>query len=226
MVLLGSRRAGKSAARNTIFGRENFDYRRTMQCVKTQDEVAGKLVTVIDTPGWWRSLPARDTPALDKQEILLSMSLCPPGAHAVLLALRSDIAFTEKERRSVEEHMDLLAEGVWKHTILLFTHGDLLGDATFEQYIENEGKDLKMLVAKCRNRYHVLNNKDLVDATQVTQLLEKVEEMVAGNGGFYYEVDQRIYKEVKRKMRSSEKKAKMRRKMKKQSGVRSPKKGR
>ncbi|XP_036414451.1 GTPase IMAP family member 8-like [Colossoma macropomum] len=225
MVLLGYRRAGKSSARNAIFGKESFDCKRTAQCVKTQDEVAGKLVTVLDTPGWWRTLPERDTPELDKQEILLSMSLCPPGPHAVLLALRSDVAFTEEVRKSVEEHMDLLGKRVWDHTILLFTHGDLLGDITIEQHIDSEGIDLKLLVAKCRNRYHVLDNKNLGDATQVTQLLEKVEEIVAQNGGFHYEMDQRAYKEVRRKWRSVEKKAKMRRKMKKRSWMMSSKKG-
>ncbi|XP_072515141.1 GTPase IMAP family member 8 [Salminus brasiliensis] len=225
MLLLGSRRAGKSSASNTIFGRENFVYKRTAQCVKIQDEVAGKLVTVMDTPGWWRTVPARDTPELDKQELLLSMFLCPPGPHAVLLALRSDIAFTEEERKSVEEHMDLLGERVWNHTVLLFTHGDLLGDIAIEQHIESEGKDLQLLVAKCRNRYHVLNNTNLVDDIQVTQLLEKVEEMVAENGGFHYEIDQRSYKDMKRKWRLVEKKAKMRRKMKKRSGVMSSKRG-
>ncbi|XP_017551246.2 GTPase IMAP family member 8 [Pygocentrus nattereri] len=225
MVLLGYRRAGKSSAKNIIFGKENFDSKRTAQCVKTQDEVAGKLVTVMDTPGWWRTLPERDTPELDKQEILLSMSLCPPGPHAVLLALRSDIAFTEEVRKSVEEHMDLLGKRVWDHTILLFSHGDLLGDITIEQHIESEGIDLKLLVAKCRNRYHVLDSKNLVDAAQVTQLLEKVEEMVAQNGGCHYEMDQRTYKELGRKWRLVEKKAKMRRKMKKRSGMMSSKKG-
>ncbi|KAI4881548.1 hypothetical protein NFI96_014875 [Prochilodus magdalenae] len=224
LVMLGCRGAGKTSAWNVIFGNENFVCKRTAQCVKTQDEVAGKLITVMDTPGWWRTFSVRDTPDLDKQEILLSMSLCPPGPHAVLLAIRCDIAFTEDERKSVEEHMDLLGKRVWNHTILLFTHGDLMGDVTVEQHIESEGKDLELLVAKCRNRYHVLNNKNLVDATQVTQLLEKVEEMVAENGGFHYEVDQTTYKEVKRKWRTVEKKAKMRKKVKKRSGVTSPKK--
>ncbi|XP_022535193.2 GTPase IMAP family member 8 isoform X1 [Astyanax mexicanus] len=225
LLLLGSRRSGKSSAINTIFGREICGFRRTAQCVKIQDEMAGKLITVMDTPGWWRTVPARDTPELDKQEILLSVTLCPPGPHAVLLALRSDIAFTEEERKSVEEHMDLLGEGVWKHTVLLFTHGDLLGDVTIEQHIESEGKDLQLLVAKCRNRYHVLNNNNLVDATQVTQLLEKVEEMVAENGGFHYEIDQRTSKDMMRKWKLVEKKAKMRRKMKKRLGIMSSKRG-
>lgn len=210
MVLLGYRRSGKSSIRNNIFGRENIDLKRTSQCVKTQSEVAGKIITVLDTPGWWKTLAARDTAELDKQEILRSICLCSPGPHALLLTLRLDMPFRDEEMKSLEEHVSLLGERAWNHTILLFTHGDLLGDLTVEQYIETEGKNLKLLVAKCRNRYHVLNNKNLLDGGQVMELFKKVEEMVSENEGLYYEMHPRTYKEVRRKWRLIEKKSKMR----------------
>ncbi|KAK2815128.1 hypothetical protein Q7C36_023394 [Tachysurus vachellii] len=214
IVLLGYRRSGKSSIGNNIFGRENVGLKKTSQCVKTQSEFAGKVITVLDTPGWWKTLTARDTAELDKQEILRSICLCPPGPHALLLTLRIDMPFRDEEMKSLEEHMSLLGERAWKHTILLFTYGDLLGDLTVEQYIESEEKDLKLLVAKCRNRYHVLNNKNLLDGGQVTELFKKIEEMVAENEGHYYEMHPRIYKEVRRKWSLMEKKSKMRLKVK------------
>ncbi|XP_062841262.1 GTPase IMAP family member 8 [Trichomycterus rosablanca] len=225
MVLLGYRRSGKTSVRNNIFGNENSDCKRTTQCGKTQSEVAGKLITVLDTPGWWKTLSTRDTPDLDKLEILRSASLCPPGPHAFLLTLRLDMPFTEVERKSTEEHMDLLGERVWNHTIFLFTHADLLGDVTVEQYIESEGKDLRLLVAKCRNRYYILNNKNLVDGSQVTGLFEKVEEMVAENEGLHYEMDQRTNKEVTRRWRLVEKRSKMKLKVKKRGEMAGSTKG-
>lgn len=210
MVLLGYRRAGKSSSRNNIFGSKKVDLKRTLQCVKTQCEVAGKVLTVLDTPGWWKTLTARDTAELDKKEILRSTCLCPPGPHALLLTLRLDMPFRHEEMQSLEEHVGLLGEQVWNHTIVLFSHGDLLGDLTIERYIESEGNNLKLLVAKCRNRYHVLNNKNLLDGGQVTELIKKVEEMVAENHGLYYEMNPRTYKELRRRWRSMEKKSKMR----------------
>lgn len=209
-MLLGYRRSGKSSTRNNIFGREHNDSKGTSQCVKTQSEVAGKVITVLDTPGWWKTLSARDTAELDKQEIIRSVCLCPPGPHALILTLRLDMPFRDEEIKSLEEHMGLLGKQAWNHTILLFTHGDLLADLTVEQYIESEGKDLNVLVGKCRNRYHVLNNKNLLDSGQVTELFKKVEEMVAENKGLYYEMHPRTYKEVRRKWRLMEKKSKMR----------------
>uniref|UniRef100_A0A3P8XZ09 AIG1-type G domain-containing protein n=1 Tax=Esox lucius TaxID=8010 RepID=A0A3P8XZ09_ESOLU len=195
IVMLGSRWAGKSSSGNTILGRKEFDLRTSAQCVKRQGEVAGRQVTVVDTPGWWENYPIEKTPELIKQEIMLSVSLCPPGPHTLLLVIRVDRSFTEEHRRSIEEHLGLLSELVWSHTIVLFTWGDSLGDTTIEQHIESEGKDLQWLVEKCGNRYHVLNNMNRGDGTQVTELLEKIEEMVAGNSGDYFVIYPKMGKE-------------------------------
>lgn len=192
-----------------------FASKTTTQSVRRDGEVAGTHVILVDTPGWWKSLPLSDTPELVKDEILLSMSLCPQGPHAFLLTLRVDVSFTAEERRSVEEHLKLLSEGVWAHTIVLFTHGDCLGDLTVEEFIESEGEALQWLIEKCQNRYHVLNNENWDDDAQVTRLMVKIEKMVAENRGHYYEIDRRTLKEVKQKQKATEKKAKARAKQQK-----------
>ncbi|KAJ8345949.1 hypothetical protein SKAU_G00301420 [Synaphobranchus kaupii] len=195
IVLLGVRRSGKSSAGNTILGREEFESGiRTAQCVKRQGEVAGRQVTVVDTPGWWK-ISVNDT----AEEIVRSVSLCPPGPCALFLVIDVSSAFRETFRRSVVEHLELLSERVWRHTIVLFTRGDWLGDTTIEQHIETEGRDLQELIEKCGNRYHVLNNKNRADGTQVTELLEKIEEMMAGHGGSHYEIDKMLLQEVEEK---------------------------
>ncbi|XP_042559972.1 GTPase IMAP family member 9-like, partial [Clupea harengus] len=190
IMLLGYRKAGKSSSGNTILGREEFDtVGRTAQCVKRQGQVAGRQVTVVDAPGWWRNYQLEETPELTKNEIELSVSLCPPGPHALLLVIRVDTPLTETHRRSLQEHLELLSERVWSHTIVLFTRGDCLGDTPIEQHIESEGESLQWLVEKCGNRYHVLNNQKIEDHMQVTQLMEKIEEMVTGNRGQHYEME-------------------------------------
>ncbi|MBN3295473.1 GIMA8 GTPase, partial [Amia calva] len=188
IVLLGGRVIGKSLSGNTILGREVFRTGRwTVQSEKSQGEVAGRQVTVVDTPGWWWSHSVQKTPECVKQEIVRSVSLCPPGPHALLLAIPVlSYSFTERERRTVQEHLELLSERVWRHTIVLFTGGDRLRDTTIEQHIERGGEELQRLVEKCGNRYHVLNNRDRSDGTQVTELLDKIEEMVVGLSVFQY----------------------------------------
>uniref|UniRef100_A0A8C1XT56 AIG1-type G domain-containing protein n=1 Tax=Cyprinus carpio TaxID=7962 RepID=A0A8C1XT56_CYPCA len=192
IVLLGNRAAGKTSLANLITGHAEPHLKRTAQCVKMHGDFAGRQVTVVDTPGWWKNYLVKETPEFQKQEILLSVAHCPPGPHAVLLIIRVDALFKEKHRRSVQEHLELLSERVWNHTIVVFTYRDQLQ----EQTLGNEGKALQWLVEKCGNRYHVLNNENWNDDSQVKDLLEKIEKMVAQNRGHYYEIDLKTLKEV------------------------------
>ncbi|ROL45394.1 GTPase IMAP family member 8, partial [Anabarilius grahami] len=217
IVLMGYRYAGKSSAGNTILGREEFDLKRSAQCVRRHGEVADRHITVIEAPGWWMNYTVEDSPEILKQEILLSVSLCPPGPHAVLLIIDVDDGFKETERKAVLDHLDLLSERVWSHTIVLFTRGDSLLDTSIEQHIESEGQDLQWLLDKCGNRYHVLNNHNRSDDTQIKELLEKIEETVAQNNGRHFEMDRNILQEVKKRRRAEEERAEERMKrMKKQ----------
>uniref|UniRef100_A0A8C1KFR7 AIG1-type G domain-containing protein n=1 Tax=Cyprinus carpio TaxID=7962 RepID=A0A8C1KFR7_CYPCA len=217
IVLMGYRAAGKSSTGNSILGREEFDSKRSAQCVRRHGEVADRHITVIEAPGWWRSYTVEDSSELLKQEIVLSVSLCPPGPHAVLLIIRVDTRFKEINRKSVQGHMDLLGERVWSNTIVLFTCGDSLLDTSIEQHIESEGQDLQWLLDKCGNRYHVLNNQKRSDDTQIKELLEKIEETVAQNNGCHFEINRKLLQEIKERRRAEEERAEERMKrMKKQ----------
>ncbi|XP_052400553.1 GTPase IMAP family member 9 [Carassius gibelio] len=210
IVLMGSRAAGKSSAGNSILGREEFDMETSAQCVRRHGEVADRHITVIEAPGWWRNHTVEKSPELLKQEIVFSVSLCPPGPHAVLLIIRVDTGFKETERKAVQGHLDLLSERVWSHTIVLFTHGDSLSDTSIEQYIESEGQDLQLLLDKCGNRYHVLNNQNRNEDTQIKELLEKIEETVAQNNGCRFEIDRKILQEMKERRTVADERAKER----------------
>ncbi|KAI4890555.1 hypothetical protein NFI96_028692, partial [Prochilodus magdalenae] len=210
IVLLGYRYAGRSSAGNTILNREEFELKRTAQCVKRQGEVAGRHITVVEAPGWRSNEPVEESTELLKQEIVLSVSLCPPGPHAVLLIIRVDWVLKKNYRSVLEGYLNLLTDTVWSHTIVLFTCGDRLGDTPIEQHIESEGKELQWLVEKCGNRYHVLNNENRSDDTQITELLEKIEEMVAANSGRHFEMDRKILQEVEEKRRAEEERVKER----------------
>nr|XP_046227036.1 GTPase IMAP family member 4 isoform X2 [Scatophagus argus] len=182
LVVLGWRWPGKSLTGNTIIGREEFRLERAAEfCVKRQTEVLGRQVTVVDTPGWFSN---QDTPASYKEEIVRGASLCPPGPHAFLLVIPVGM-FTEVDRARIEEHVSLFGESVWRHTVVVFTWAEVLRTISIERYIRREGKELQWVLEKCKRRYFVINNCVFGEHPQVERLLEKVEKMVAEEGGHY-----------------------------------------
>uniref|UniRef100_A0A3B3DKL3 AIG1-type G domain-containing protein n=1 Tax=Oryzias melastigma TaxID=30732 RepID=A0A3B3DKL3_ORYME len=176
LVLLGERETGKSTAGNAILRKAGFFQAgaATEECVRQQAEVAMRLVTLVDTPGWEAGV-AGATLERVKREIVCSVALCPPGPHALLLTLRVDTLVTAGH---VREHLELLGEGVWRHTILLFTHSDQLRDGVdMEQHIQGGGRDLQYLLEKCRGRYHVLSGGDGGGEDMKQQEKRKLDEM-------------------------------------------------
>lgn len=182
LVLLGERETGKSSAGNSILGRAGL-FRAgvvTEECVRQQAEVAKWLVTVVDTPGWEAGITGGTTERV-KREIATSVGLCPPGPHALLLTLRVDTLVVSGH---VRDHLELLSEGAWRHTLLLFTHGDQLREGVnIQQHVQGGGRDLRWLLEKCRGRYHVISSLDggERDKVGVTDLLLKVEKMAVTN---------------------------------------------
>lgn len=209
IVLLGNKAAGKSSSGNTILGKQEFTV-KTAQCVKRCGDVEGRKVTVVEAPGWWRNYLIKDTPALHEEEIILSTSLCPPGPHAVLIVVRLDSDFTITHRRAIEERVQLLGMHVWNHSILLFTHGDSLQDTSFKKYIKNKGQALESLIANCMKRWHVFDNEIRKDNKQVTELLQKIDNMVAENKGHHFAMDHTVLHNIQVKREAEEKRAKER----------------
>ncbi len=201
---MGPKIEEKSSAGNTILGKKEFDL-KTLHCVEKHSEIAGTKITVVDTPGWWGNLPFAENPELYKQEIILSVTKCPPGPHVLLLVLNVDTLFTQNEKDILCDNIKCFGQEVWRHIIVLFTCEDHQGDISTQQFIENE--NLQWLIEKCGNRYHILNTKNWGDGSQVTELLKKIQEMVEENRGGYYEMNRDTLQQVEEKRKEQEKRA-------------------
>ncbi len=95
------------------------------------------------------------------------------------------------------------------YTMVLFTRGDDLKGTRIEDFIE-ANDSLQYLIHKCGKRYHVLNNNETKDQTQVSALLDKIDCMVAANGGSFYtsgmfqQVEKNIKEEQERILKEKE----------------------
>ncbi|XP_063048748.1 GTPase IMAP family member 8-like [Engraulis encrasicolus] len=216
VVVLGANRSGKTSLINRILG-PGHNSPRTLQT--RQGEVQGRRVVMVDTVGWWRNFRLVDTAEFIKQKLQLSASMCPPGPHAFLLTVMTDIPFDYDNRRAIEEHLSLFGENIWQHAIIVFTRGGTLEGKTVEEHIESEGKALKWLVEKCGNRYCVFESKYSKD-DQIPKLLEQIDAVTRVNGRRHFRLDERTQLKVQDKTRSVKEKAADRRMIKQSKTLR------
>ena len=151
--------------------------------------MSSREVAIVDTPGLFDTLQSDDTV---KREISKCINMSAPGPHAILLVIKVG-PFTAEERNAVRKVEEIFGEDAWKYTIILFTYGDRV-KSDFEQLVNSVGPELQEVLRKAGNRYHVFNNLKVNNRGQVLGLLEKVEKMLADNGGQFY--SNKTYMEV------------------------------
>lgn len=199
--MVGKTGVGKSAVGNTTLGETTFTSKLssssvTLVCDKNKRNVDGQMVAVIDTPGLF------DTKST-QEEILNEIKKCitfsAPGPHAFLIVIQLG-RFTDEEKEAVNILQQIFGKEAEKYTIVLFTREDDLQGESIKSFIMGSevSADLKTLVfGACHGRYHAFNNRDRNNRSQVSELLEKINNMTIMDGRQHYYTN-KMFQEAER----------------------------
>lgn len=189
IILIGRNGSGKSSAGNMMLGSRVFDIDCDFDEIGKRPvcgsaPVEGGEIMVVDSSG----LTAEEL-TLDRlmYEIQILVQQTEPGPHVFVFVVkigrlsRGDIQVIRVLTRLSDQHLS-------KFTMVLFTHGDALGNQSLDEKIRSSSC-VSELVSSCDGRYAVFDNTQRGNREQVRTLINLIDEIIRANNGQYCSSD-------------------------------------
>uniref|UniRef100_A0A8C2DGE6 AIG1-type G domain-containing protein n=1 Tax=Cyprinus carpio TaxID=7962 RepID=A0A8C2DGE6_CYPCA len=119
-----------------------------------------------------------------KKQMMKSMYLCYPGPHLFLLVINLE-TFREEQRNLVEQVQENFGAQALKFTMVLFVGREQMSKR--ELTVFTFTLKFQELVRHCQSKYHVINSKNEMNQTHITELLEKIDEIIKQNNDQHYD---------------------------------------
>ncbi|XP_038904382.1 immune-associated nucleotide-binding protein 7-like [Benincasa hispida] len=127
------------------------------------------------------------------REIVKCLELVRKGIHVVMLVFSLKNRFTQEEEAALKTLQNLFGSMIVNYVIVVFTRGEEFNDDddddkgdTFDNYLLGCPVALKDILAACKGRYVLFDNKTSSGSKkseQVNKLLDLVKEVMDQNGG-------------------------------------------
>ncbi|KAJ8251622.1 hypothetical protein GJAV_G00223330 [Gymnothorax javanicus] len=179
IMLIGQTAEGQRSAGNVILGREAFQVSEAAKSERNDGLVAGRHLAVITTTDVFNSNLSEEERS---QRIWRCLGLSAPGPH-VFLWVQEERKIMQRDRNALARFKESFGVGVLRYLMVLFIHEDEKEYDSVVDTARQSNDAVQDFIKNCGGRYHFHSKRN---HTQVTELLEKIQETVDENSGSYF----------------------------------------